>query len=124
MPKKSASVLRRVPGTPEWIVTDYGTKAGAFDLPTLQAMAGGDCLYEAIRLHADYCVICDEEGRLKSLPVCVGLQLKDGTKLPLFGPLAIVRVRHTKKYGGTFDFVGLTPDDVDLVSSNFPWVAM
>jgi hypothetical protein len=124
MPKQTASVLRRVHGNSGWVVADYQLKGGEFDFRILQAMAGGDCLFTSFRLNKDYAVICDEEGQLKALPVSMALKLANGTHLPIFGPFAVVRVRKTKKEGGSFEYVGLTTADFEIVPTGFPWVTM
>jgi hypothetical protein len=124
MPKKTASVLRRVPGNSEWVVEDYRIKAKGFDVGELQAMAGGNCLFEAFALDRQFCVICDEEGRLKALPIGLGLQLKNGTILPVFGPFAVVGKRDSKNGNGLFEYCGLDPEDFDFVQTKFPWVTV
>ncbi len=124
MPKKLASVMRRVPGNSKWAMVDYPLTRGAFDFRILQAMAGGDCLYQAIRLDAEYCLICDEEGRIKPLPICVSLRLVNGTDFPVFGPVAVVREQWTKKLGGSTEYIGLNDGDRDIVLAKFPWVTM
>lgn len=124
MPKKTASVLRRVPGNPQWVVTDYVIKAGGFDVPELKAMAGGDCFFESIGLDDNFRIICDDEGRLKALPICLGLQLTHGNVFPVFGPFAVVRERYSKKNGGLLEACGLDPEDIDIVRNKFPWVTV
>lgn len=124
MPKKFASVLCRVPGNPDWIVEDFRIKAKGFDLAELQAMAGGNCFYENFALNQTYHVICDEEGRLKKLPVCMGLQLTNGNTFPLFGPFAVVRNRESKNGDGMFEYCGLEPEDLEVVKTKFAWVTV